>query len=325
MPAISAPDLALRVLFAEAVGSMYLGRLDEAVRVPRARARAGSRGSRSSPTSTGPRRSSASAAADFKLAPASSNAISLFTLALALSATAAGRRRSRCAIGSSDWRSRALPDPARHRSRPQADARALAGARASQLGDRQPRRRTRNIQCSLVAERRGDTVARPLLCRARRARSRSEIGDRQTEARVAQQPRRPQLSCSASREQAVGYLKDAFASALEVGNEPDAAQAVSSLAQVHLRCGAPLLAEEQARHALSILDGRDDYLDERGNAHLVLGRALLEQDRDAEALIELARRRVARSSTSARPATSPPPGSAQADAYAALGRHSKPR
>jgi tetratricopeptide (TPR) repeat protein len=57
---------------------------------------------------------------------------------------------------------------------------------------------------------------------------------------------------------------------------------------VHLRCGAPQLAEEQARHALSILDGRDDYLDERGNAHLVLGRALLEQGRDAEALTELA-------------------------------------
>ena len=57
---------------------------------------------------------------------------------------------------------------------------------------------------------------------------------------------------------------------------------------MHLRCGAPLLAEEQARHALSILDGRDDYVDERGNVHLVLGRALLAQERDEEAMAQFA-------------------------------------
>jgi tetratricopeptide (TPR) repeat protein len=37
------------------------------------------------------------------------------------------------------------------------------------------------------------------------------------------------------------------------------------------------LAEEQARQALSLIDGRVDFLDEEGNAQLVLGRALLEQ------------------------------------------------
>jgi tetratricopeptide (TPR) repeat protein len=84
-------------------------------------------------------------------------------------------------------------------------------------------------------------------------------------------------------EEAVRYLKDAFATSLEVGNEADAAQAVSSLAQVHLRTGNPALAEEQARHALRLLHERDDYLDELGNAQLVLGRALLEQDRLDEA------------------------------------------
>jgi tetratricopeptide (TPR) repeat protein len=42
-------------------------------------------------------------------------------------------------------------------------------------------------------------------------------------------------------------------------------------------------AEEQARHALELLDGRVDYIDEIGSAHLVLGRALLEQDRLDEA------------------------------------------
>ena len=54
-------------------------------------------------------------------------------------------------------------------------------------------------------------------------------------------------------EEAVRHLKDAFATALEVGSEGDAAQAVSSLAQVHLRTGDVMLAEEQARHALQLL------------------------------------------------------------------------
>ena len=84
-------------------------------------------------------------------------------------------------------------------------------------------------------------------------------------------------------EKAVGLLKEAFSVALEVGSEPDAAQAVSSLAQVHLRTGEVELAEEQARHALSLLEGRVDFLDEQGNVQLVLGRALLEQGRLDEA------------------------------------------
>ncbi len=85
-------------------------------------------------------------------------------------------------------------------------------------------------------------------------------------------------------EQAIAHLKSAFAAALEVGMEHDAATAVSSLAQVHLRTGDAVKAEEQALHALEIIDGREDMLDEIGNARLVLGRALLELDRldDAE-------------------------------------------
>jgi len=44
------------------------------------------------------------------------------------------------------------------------------------------------------------------------------------------------------------------------------------------------VAEEQALHALELLEGRVDFLDEIGNAQLVLGRALLEQDRLDEAI-----------------------------------------
>jgi tetratricopeptide (TPR) repeat protein len=83
--------------------------------------------------------------------------------------------------------------------------------------------------------------------------------------------------------EAVPHLKEAFRIALDMGNEADAAQAVSSLAQVHLRTGNNEQAEEQARHALGLLDGRVDFLDEIGNAQLVLGRSLLEQGRMDEA------------------------------------------
>jgi tetratricopeptide (TPR) repeat protein len=84
-------------------------------------------------------------------------------------------------------------------------------------------------------------------------------------------------------EDAKQLLKQSFAVALEVGHEGDAAQAVSSLAQVHLRTGEIDLAEQQARHALELIGGRVDYLDEIGSLHLVLGRALLEQGRLDEA------------------------------------------
>ena len=84
-------------------------------------------------------------------------------------------------------------------------------------------------------------------------------------------------------EEAVEHFKRAFAVALEVGRNEDAATAISSLAQVHLRVGDAKKAEEQALHALEIIGERDDMLDEIGNARLVLGRALLEQDRLDEA------------------------------------------
>jgi tetratricopeptide (TPR) repeat protein len=84
---------------------------------------------------------------------------------------------------------------------------------------------------------------------------------------------------------AIGQLKEAFGIALDTGRDADAAQAVSSLAQIHLRTGNVEQAEEQARHALQLLEsaGNEDYLDEVGSAQLVLGRSLLEQGRLDEA------------------------------------------
>jgi len=84
-------------------------------------------------------------------------------------------------------------------------------------------------------------------------------------------------------EEAVDFLKDAVRIALEVGNDAEAAHAVNGIAQVHLRTGDISLAEEQARYALRLLGDRVDEVSEIGNAQLVLGRALLEQDRLDEA------------------------------------------
>jgi tetratricopeptide (TPR) repeat protein len=86
-----------------------------------------------------------------------------------------------------------------------------------------------------------------------------------------------------SPDEAIERFKQAYAIALEVDRDEDAATAVSSLAQVHLRTGDAARAEEQALHALEIIGERDDMLDEVGNVRLVLGRALLEQGRLDEA------------------------------------------
>jgi tetratricopeptide (TPR) repeat protein len=96
-------------------------------------------------------------------------------------------------------------------------------------------------------------------------------------------------------EEAIDLLKQAFSIALEAGQDADAGRAVSSLAQVHLRTGDVEQAEEQARHAIELLDGRVDYVDENGSAQLVLGRALLEQGRldDAEEAFGAAERSFA--------------------------------
>ena len=95
-------------------------------------------------------------------------------------------------------------------------------------------------------------------------------------------------------DEAKAYLKDAFRVALEVGSDMDAAYAISSLAQVHLKTNEPALAEEQARHAIQLLGENEDVyvLQEVGNAQLVLGRSLLEQEKleEAEASFELAER-----------------------------------
>jgi tetratricopeptide (TPR) repeat protein len=156
--------------------------------------------------------------------------------------------------------------------------------RALELAEGVSDRRTMGhlyFQASLLAERQGHWV----LARSYAERAKAqyeEVADRVNVGRLMNNLGGLNFLLG-KPEEAVRHLKDAFATALEVGRDADAAQAISSLAQVHLRTGDVTTAEEQARHALQILDDRVDYLDEIGNAQLVLGRALLEQERLDEA------------------------------------------
>jgi tetratricopeptide (TPR) repeat protein len=84
-------------------------------------------------------------------------------------------------------------------------------------------------------------------------------------------------------EQAIEFLKTSFGTALDTDNMDVAAQAAGSLASVHLQLGEFDQAEQLARQALSILDGRDDFLHEIAPTQLVLGRALMEQGNLTEA------------------------------------------
>ncbi len=151
---------------------------------------------------------------------------------------------------------------------------------ADALGDRRALANA-NFQASIVAERQGHWVLARTY--AERARSQyEELSSLESVGRMLNNLGGLNLLLG-KPEDAEVLLKDSFRVALEVGNDADAARAISSLAQVHLRMGDQALAEEQARHALQLLGGREDYLDEIGNAQLTLGRALLEVGRLDEA------------------------------------------
>ena len=137
------------------------------------------------------------------------------------------------------------------------------------------------FQASLIADREGHWVlARTYAERAREAYA--ELSDRVHVGDLTNNLGGLNFLLG-NTDEAIQLLKEAFAIALETGRDADAGRAVNSLAQIHLDIGQLEQAEEQARHALELLDGRVDYVDETGMAQLTLGRALLEQGRLDEA------------------------------------------
>jgi tetratricopeptide (TPR) repeat protein len=137
------------------------------------------------------------------------------------------------------------------------------------------------FQASIIADREGHWVlARSYAERAKRAYE--ELSDRSNLGRLLNNLGGINFLLG-HPDEAVAFLKDAVRIALEVGNDAEAAHAVNGIAQVHLRTGDVKRAEEQARYALELLGDRADEIAEIGNAQLVLGRALLEQERLDEA------------------------------------------
>ena len=137
------------------------------------------------------------------------------------------------------------------------------------------------FQASLVAERTGHWV----LSRNYAERAKNlfqELDDERTVGRLLNNLGGLSLLLGKPH-QAIEQLKASFAVAVEVDSKGDAAQAMGGLATVHLRLGEWEAADEHARQALQLLDGREDYLDVIGQAQLELGRSLLERNRFDEA------------------------------------------
>jgi tetratricopeptide (TPR) repeat protein len=137
------------------------------------------------------------------------------------------------------------------------------------------------FQASLVAERTGHW----LLSRNYAERAKNlfqELDDERTVGRLLNNLGGLSLLLGKPQE-AIEQLKASFAVAVEADSQADAGQAVNGLATVHLRLGEWETAEGHAREALRLLEGREDFLDEIGQAQIVLGRSLLERDRFEEA------------------------------------------
>jgi tetratricopeptide (TPR) repeat protein len=264
----AAPDLAFRALAAESTARLYLGELDSSLELAE-RGRALSERSELSDVHR--------ADAMFRLGCVRlkmsnvSVAISSFTLALEL-CNRSGAMCDRLRSDILQWRSRG------YQLRRDWDAARADVERALELSIMSDNEHTTAhvlFQASLIAERTNQAM---LACYyAEQAKEiYLRLGDRANYGRLLNNL--GGLSFLLGRtDEAVAQLQQAVAVALEVDGTADAAQAISSLAQVHLRTGDLEAAEEQARYALELLDGRVDFTDEIGNAQLVLGKTLAQR------------------------------------------------
>ena len=270
----AAPDLEFRARLAEAWALMYLGQVRKSLAlIDRARSL-----SESASFSDVERAEVLYRLACCRVKLSSiSTAVALYTQALEL-AERSGLPCDRLRAHILEWRSRCYQRQRDWEAAREDVERALELAQG--LNDRHTMAHV-YFQASLVAERQGRWV----LARSYAERAKGiyeDLNDR-TNAGNLLNNLGGLTFLLGKPDEAIIYLKDAFRVALEIGNDLNAAYAVSSMAQVHLRTGEIAKAEEQARHALELLGDRQEVLEEVGNAQLVLGRALMEQDRLDEA------------------------------------------
>jgi tetratricopeptide (TPR) repeat protein len=205
------------------------------------------------------------------------SAVALFSEALGL----AEHSRLPCDLLRSEilgWRSRC------HRRQRDLEAAREDVERALELGQALDDHRTMaNVffQASMVAERMGHWV----LARTYAERAKAyyeQLNDERNVGRLLNNLGGLNFQLG-KPEKAVEDLKSAYRVLLDKGSEAEAANVVSSLAHVHLMTGQVEAAEEEAKHALELLKGREDFLLDIAPTQLVLGRALMEQGRLDEA------------------------------------------
>ena len=206
-----------------------------------------------------------------------STAVALFDEALAL----AERSGLPCGVLRSDilqWRSRC-----RRRARDYVAARddvQLALELAQDTGDRASIANA-YFQASLIAQRQGHYVlSRSYAQRAKELYQ--QVNDERNVGRLHLMLGGLTLLLG-DEEHAVEHLKASYSRALDADSPADAAQALEGLARIHLNRGEYDQADDLARKALDLLQGREDYLHEVSPSQLVLGRALMERGRLDEA------------------------------------------
>jgi tetratricopeptide (TPR) repeat protein len=151
---------------------------------------------------------------------------------------------------------------------------------AQDLGDRRAMANT-YFMASLVAQRQGHWVlSRNYAQRAKQLYQ--ELNDERNVGRLLLALGGLTLLLG-DEDEAVEHLKASFSRALDTDSSADAAQALGGLARVHLNRGEYDQADELARKALALLEGREDFLHEVCPSQLVLGRALMERGRFDEA------------------------------------------
>jgi tetratricopeptide (TPR) repeat protein len=205
----------------------------------------------------------------YKLASVAT-AIALFDEALAL----AERSRLPCDLLRADilgWRSRCRRHQRDFEAAREDVEHALELAQA--MDDRRVIANT-YFQASLVAERMGHWVLSRNYAQQAKALY-EELNDERNVGRLMLNLGGLHLLLG-KPQQAIDHLKASFELAVEAEARPDAAQALGSLATVHLHLEDFESAAEHARKALDLLEGREDFLHEIGQSNVVLGRSLLE-------------------------------------------------
>ena len=265
-----APELELRVLLAEGWARMYEGELSTALaRFERARDLASAPG-------LGPMELAETlfrlACCRYKLSSIGI-AIGLFDEALKL-VEESGLPNDRLRVDILGWRSRC-----HRRQRDWVSARDDV-ERALELSEAlaDPELEANTLfQASLICEREGNWL------RARRLAEQARALYEQLDDRINVGRQLNNLGgfefLLGNTAKAIERLHQAHDLASEIGSIPDAAQALCSLAEVELSEQHPADAEEHAQAALTLLDGRDDFLDVTGAAQLRLGKARLAQGR----------------------------------------------